>query len=350
LFKTAQAMAIQTLTCQAPVGFLAWKHPEDNITLGSSIVVNESQEACLFENGQLIATLGPGRHLVESGNIPGLEGIISRAFGGSSPIVVQVWFFNKAASFDYKWGSQIQVRDNTHGLLVPLGARGSYALRIADPASFVLQMVGVNTVFTTDEVRNNLLPVVERNLKDYIAEQVTRNNADVFTIASELREISEGIKSSLSSETARFGMELVDFYVQALDVVGDDPAFQAIKQGLAQAATLRVRAAAAADVGNFYQLERSLDALNAAASNEGGAAGALLAGGLGIGMGLGAGQQMGQVVNNSMAVPPAAQTGLQAPPQEDIGAKLQKLKSLLDSGLISENDYNAKKDQLLSAF
>ena len=343
-------MAIQTLTCQAPVGFLTWKHPEDNITLGSSIVVNESQEACLFENGQLIATLGPGRHLVESGNIPGLEGIISRAFGGSSPIVVQVWFFNKAASFDYKWGSQIQVRDNTHGLLVPLGARGSYALRIADPASFVLQMVGVNTVFTTDEVRNNLLPVVERNLKDYIAEQVTRNNADVFTIASELREISEGIKTSLSSETARFGLELVDFYVQALDVVGDDPAFQAIKQGLAQAATLRVRAAAAGDVGNFYQLERSLDALNAAASNEGGAAGALLAGGLGIGMGLGAGQQMGQVVNNSMAVPQAAPTGLQTPPQEDIGAKLQKLKSLLDSGLISENDYNAKKDQLLSAF
>ena len=339
-------MAIQTLTCQAPVGFLTWKHPEDHITLGSQIIVNESQEAVLFENGQLITTLQPGRHLVESGNIPGLEGIISRAFGGNSPIVVQVWFFNKAASFDYKWGTQIQVRDNTHGLLVPLGARGSYALRVADPGSFILQMVGVNTSFTTDEVRRNLLPVVERNLKDYIAEEVTKKNADVFTIASELREISEGIKQTLGGETSRFGLELIDFYVQALDVVGDDPAFQAIKEGLAQAATLRVRAAAAADVGSFYQMERSLDALNLAAANEGGAAGALLAGGLGVGLGLGAGQQMGQVINNSAnmgAQPSGSSTG----DGEDIASKLQKLKGLLDAGLISQEDYDNKKNKLI---
>ena len=116
-------MAVTTLNCQATSDFLAWKHPESVISLGSQIIVNEAQEALLFENGVMLSSLPPGRHMVETGNIPGLEGIIQRAFNNTSPIQVEVWFLNKAASFDYKWGTQLQLRDNEHGLLVPLGAR-----------------------------------------------------------------------------------------------------------------------------------------------------------------------------------------------------------------------------------
>ena len=346
-------MAVTTLNCQATTDFLAWKHPESVISIGSQIIVNEAQEALLFENGVLLSTLPPGRHMVETGNIPGLEGIIQRAFNNTSPIQVEVWFLNKAASFDYKWGTQLQLRDNEHGLLVPLGARGSYALRISDPASFVMQMVLPNTSFKTEEVRRNMLPLVERNLKDYIAEEVVKKQADIFTIASELMEISAGVKQSLTSEMGRFGFELVDFYVQALDVVSDDPSFQAIKEGLAQAATLRVRAKAAADVGNFYQMERSLDALNTAAGNEGGLAGTLLAGGLGLGIGSQAGAQMGQAINNATAIPQQQppQPQAQAPAAssaEDPMARLQKLKTMLDAGLITQEDFDAKKNDILS--
>ena len=54
------------------------------------------------------------------------------------------------------------------------------------------------------------VPLVERNLKDYIAEEVVKRQADVFTIASELMEISAGVKSGLEEEMARFGFELVE--------------------------------------------------------------------------------------------------------------------------------------------
>ena len=370
-----RGMAVTTLNCQATTDFLAWKHPENVISLGSQIIVNEAQEALLFENGVLLSTLPPGRHMVETGNIPGLEGIIQRAFNNTTPILVEVWFLNKAAAFDYKWGTQLQLRDNEHGLLVPLGARGSYALRINDPASFVMQMVLPNTSFKTEEVRRNMLPLVERNLKDYIAEEVVKRQADIFTIASELIEISAGVKQSLTSEMSRFGFELVDFYVQALDVVSDDPSFQAIKEALAQAGTLRVRAKAAGDVGNFYQMERSLDALNTAAGNEGGLAGTLLAGGLGIGIGSQAGLQMGQAINNATAIPNQSQetknhdspasspeertSSQQQPPQtksqsspvsstEDPLARLQKLKTMLDAELITQEDYDMRKNDILS--
>lgn len=336
---------LATIMCQADSNCLAWKYPDDSISLGSQIIVNESQEALLFENGQLITILKPGRYLVESGNIPGLEAILAKAFGGSSPVIVQVWFVNKVASFSYKWGAQVQVRDNTYGLLVPLGARGSYGLRLQDPESFVLQMVGVDTTFTIDQARSRLLPLVERTLKDYIAEQVSEFNADVFVISARLSQISQGIFERLQPEMSRFGLDLVDFYVQGIDVVSDDPAFLAIKEGLAGAAALRVRAAAAADVGTFYQLERSLDALNAAAANEGGPAGALLAGGLGVGIGLGAGQQMGQSISNATTFEEGGSDGILA----DVEPKLRSLKKLLDAGLITSDDYDAKKRSLLDS-
>jgi len=345
-------MPISTLLCSETTDTLAWKHPETVISLGSQVIVNESQEALLFENGQLLTTLQPGRHLVESGNIPGLEGIIRRAFNNSSPIIVEVWFINKAASFDYKWGvGQIQVKDAGYGIIVPLSSYGSYSLRISDPASFILQMVGVNTRFKSVEVKNNLLPLVQRNLKDYIAEEVKQRNADVFTLTSELMEISQGVKASLLNEFARFGLELVDFYISSIDIVSDDPSFEGIKKDLADSAGLRIRAKAASDVGDFYRLERSLDALESAAQNEGGAAGTMLAGGLGLGMGLNVGQQMGQAVSNSATY--NNQTKTQQNPtstvdQDDISAKLTKLKSLFEAELISESDYEEKKDELLN--
>lgn len=337
-------MGIEVIACDVSAGHLAWKYPGNQITLGSQIIVNESQEALLFENGQLISALGPGRHLVQSGNIPGLEGILSRAFGGESPAFVQVWFVNKLATFDYKWGVQIQIRDTAYDLLVPLGARGSYALRLKDPASFILQMVGVSSSFSTEEVRTSFMPLVERTLKDYLASEVVDGGVDIYTLSSKLNSVSLGITRKLSVEVARFGFELVDFYAQAIDVLSDDPAFRSLKEGLAQAATLRIRAAAAADVGSFYQLERSLDALNKAASNEGGPAGALLAGGLGVGLGVGVGQFMGQSVSSQFAL---ANQQSSNPTGPEIAQKLSSLKMLFDSELITADEYDLKKKQIL---
>ena len=54
-----------------------------------------SEEALLFENGQLMHVLEGGRHLVESGNIPGIEGLIRRAAGSNSPMRIDTWFINK---------------------------------------------------------------------------------------------------------------------------------------------------------------------------------------------------------------------------------------------------------------
>ena len=72
-------MAKKTIESKFNQDFIAWRFPKREISIGSQILVNQSEDALLFENGLLCQILDPGRHLVESGNIPGLDGIMRRS-------------------------------------------------------------------------------------------------------------------------------------------------------------------------------------------------------------------------------------------------------------------------------
>jgi membrane protease subunit (stomatin/prohibitin family) len=90
-----------------------------------------------------------------------------------------------------------------------------------------------------------------------------------------------------------------------------------------------------------YQVAQSIPL---AAGNEGGLAGM----GAGLGAGLTVGQVMGQAMGQALnpgAAPAAAAPA--APAQESIEDRLGKLKGLLDKGLISQDDYDATKAELL---
>ena len=338
-------MPISTIQNESNSDYLLWKSPTNTITLGSQIIVHENEEALLFENGQLLKIFESGRHLIESANIPGIEGLISRSFKGGSPIVVEIWFANKIASFDYKWGTRLQIKDNTYGLILPMTSFGSYALKIQDAASLIVQLVGRNQSLSKQELKQKLVPLLVRNLKEQIADTIVDEKADIFTISTELKTISKNVLDSLSEEFNRFGLDLFDFYIESLEVDEKCEEYKKLKSSLGDAASLKLRANAAKDSGNFYQTERSFDALQAAAENESGISGTLLSGGLGLGMGLGAGQQMANTVNQNTN--PNIQNN-QSDNLNNIEEKLLKLKKLFDSGLINEKEYQDKKTQLLS--
>ena len=319
-------MAISTIESNSRQDFIVWRHPNRDIDVGSQILVNESEEALLFENGQLLHILKAGRHLVESGNIPGIDGLIRRSIGNNSPIKIDTWFVSKTVSTDYKWGVQLQAKDTTYQLIVPVGSYGSMLIRVEDPASFVIQVVGKKVSMNKTELKEFLVPNIERSLKDYIAEEIKQGSLDVFSIESILEEASASTKKSIEKSFERFGLKLIDFYIQGIEVIGDNPEYIKIKQSLAEAASLRIRAKAASETKGFYEQERTLDALNKVAEKDSNIAGKLISKGL---RGINIGKQ-----DNNKSV-------------ESIKDKLSSLKDLYDSKLISEAEYEKKKNDLL---
>ena len=311
-------MAIRTVESKSSNDYLIWKYPNREIEVGSQVIVNESEEALLFENGQLIEILDAGRHVIESGNIPGMDGIIRRSIGNNSPIKIDVWFVSKVVSTDYKWGVQLQVKDNTHQLIVPVGSYGSILLRIEDPASLVLQVVGKKKEMSKDELKDFLMPSIERSLKEYIAEKIKEGTLDVFNIETILVEASNKTKDSLEVLFERFGLKVIEFFIQGIEVIGDNPEYKKIKESLADAASLRIRAKAASDTKGFYQEERTLDALNKAAEKD------------------------SDLANNFLNKQTSSKGN-----KKTLKEKLSDLKELLESDLISEKEYNEKRLKLL---
>jgi len=47
-----------------------WKHPCEDFNLGTQLIVHESQEALFYMNGHALDLFGPGKHVLETENIP----------------------------------------------------------------------------------------------------------------------------------------------------------------------------------------------------------------------------------------------------------------------------------------
>ena len=61
----------------------AWHYPKTNLTTYTQLIVAESQEAVLFKDGQMLGKFGPGRHTLDTKNLPLLNRILTMPFGGS---------------------------------------------------------------------------------------------------------------------------------------------------------------------------------------------------------------------------------------------------------------------------
>ena len=68
-----------------------WKHPCEDFNTTTQLIVHESQEAILFLNGQALDLFGPGRHTLETQNIPLLRRVINIPTGGESAFHCEIY-------------------------------------------------------------------------------------------------------------------------------------------------------------------------------------------------------------------------------------------------------------------
>ena len=111
-----------------------WKHPLEDFNSMTQLIVHESQEAIFFMNGQALDTFGPGRHTLETQNIPMLGKILNRSTGDNSSFHCEVYFINQTVQMGLKWGTDSKVRyiEPEYGIPLELGASGELSLRVID--------------------------------------------------------------------------------------------------------------------------------------------------------------------------------------------------------------------------
>ena len=82
----------------------AWKYPDTELGTWTQLIVNESRSH-FVQRWTGIDWFGPGRHTLETANIPLLSKLVNLPFKGKSPFTAEVWFVNKVNTLDVKWGT-----------------------------------------------------------------------------------------------------------------------------------------------------------------------------------------------------------------------------------------------------
>lgn len=341
---------IDLVQCNAPPTICAWKFGSDQLSNWTQLIVNETQEAFLVHGGVYEGPFGAGRHTLTTENIPLLSRLMGLPFGGKTPFIAEVWYVNRISKLDVTWGTPdpIQLVDPRYNLMVPVRAFGQYGLRINDSKKFLLKLVGTQPDFTTDGLSRYFRGAFITRIKTEIAAVILNRGLSVLEIAPHLATLSEQLQAVLSPVMDDYGVELLNFALESVNVPENDPAVASLKQSLAKRADMGI-------LGYDYRQQRSFDVLAAAASNEGSAG---QVAGLGIGVGVGAGiagpmgNLMGQVVQQAapaIAEPQApASAGPKGVTPEDKIRLLRELAALHKDGILSDEEFQAEKHKLLS--
>ena len=210
---------------------LVWKYPKENIVLGSQLIVNESQEALFFKNGQALDIFGPGSTTLQTNNIPLLQKLINLPFGGETPFAAEIYFVNKVSKLDYKWGTQspIPVQDPKYNVLISIGAFGQYGLKVVDSRAFVTGLVGTMPVWDSGKVAEYFRGLLMTKVKDSIAKYVVRKGISIVELSAFLDELSSFAADQIREEFNRFGIELINFFVASINIPDEET--KKIQQG-----------------------------------------------------------------------------------------------------------------------
>ena len=287
---------------EGPADVLAWKHPAEDFNTSSQLIVHESQEAVLFKNGQAMDVFGPGRHTLDTDNIPLLRRMISIPTGGKTPFHCEVYFINKTDILNVLWGTSqpLPIRDPVYNIILPVRANGQFGLHVADSRLLLKKLTGTTRDMTKGSVAELFKGLLMTEVKTLIANLMTARQVSFLEIHSHLHEISQQIREQVTPMYRQYGMEIVNFFVNSISVPGDDPGYIRIRSALAAAKEKELLARgmkAEMDIlGYNYQQKRTFDVLDKAAQNEGAGSGVI-----GAGIGLGLGVNVGGMVGNAMS-------------------------------------------------
>ena len=321
-------------------GTLAWRFPMEGMEIqnGGTLVVRESQMAVFVNEGQVADVFGPGTYKLTTQTLPVLTYLKNWDKLFQSPFKSDVYFFSTRQQIDQKWGTPqpITIRDKDFGA-VRLRAFGNYAYRLTDPKLFHTEISGTRDVYPAADLEGQLRGLVLQNISNAIA----GSGLPFLDLAANQVMFADALAKELQPAFAKIGLQLESMTVQNVSLPEELQKILDQKIGMGMVGN---------DMGKFmqYQTAQAIPKLAEGVGQGGGIAGDA--------MGLGAGVALGQVLAQNLqaglagGAAPVAQAAPAAPvgvKPEEVMATLEKLADLKAKGILTQEEFDAKKAELL---
>lgn len=307
-------------------GQLAWRVPftDNEIQYGAQLTVRDGQVAAFLNEGRLADYFGPGLHTLETANLPILTNLLNWDKAFKSPFKSDVVFFSLREQAGLKWGTTqpITVRDADLG---PLRVRafGSYSVRIEDLEVFATRVLGTLGGLTIA----GLEPQLRSAIQTALATALGGGGIPFLDLAANQQALSDRIKVEVDKAFAEWGLSCLTFFVESVSLPEE------VQRHLDKGSSMR----AIGDLDRYAKFQAA-EALEKAADNDGGIAG--------LGAGIAAAASLGGVMAQGLGAATAPAAGATA--GEDPFVLLEKLHKLLSIGAITQQEFDAKKIELLA--
>jgi len=252
---------------------LVYRFPRYNneIKYGAKLVVREGQSAVFVNQGQLADVFPPGTYALQTRNLPILSTLLGWAYGFESPFKAEVYFVSMRRWTDQKWGTAnpIMLRDPEFGP-VRVRAFGTYAVQVADPATFLRQLLATDPSFETFEITGQLRSLIV----SHFTEAIGKMGVGVLDLAAHYSKIATDAQVKMSDELGNMGLTLPTFLIENISLPPE----------VEQALDTRTKMGVLGDL-NQYTKYQAAEGIGTAAANPGGmgGVGAQLASGLAVG-------------------------------------------------------------------
>lgn len=330
-------------------GLLVYKHPDPTIPNKAQLTVGTDEVALFFKDGQFVGQIGPGRHTLESSNIMFLNRLIDK-FTGGDVFKAEVWFVTTREVAGFKFGGRIgNVEDPKSGLAIETMVHGEYSIQVTDPTQ-VIQFFGQRSWASDEEFVGWFRQLLLKTIRDRIAKLLVHKQLPLLTVTSGAindeveAEVIEGVKGHIGG----YGMRVVRLGNFVVSIKDEDE--QTLKGLYKDSAQLRMAANHAGSLGAYQQFAAGKAMMGAgdAMSHGGGDPNNPMVTGAGLGVGMAMARMMGQAGQSAPASAPApAPAPAAAPAQPTLEERLKKLKALKEAGLLDDQEYAAKRAEIL---
>ena len=323
MFDFLRKQFIDVIEWQEKPGQVAWRVPThgNEIKNGAQLTVREGQIAAFMNEGQVADYFGAGLHSLETANLPILTDLMNWDKGFNSPFKSDVVFISLKEQAGRKWGTPqpVTVRDAEFGA-IRLRAFGTYSFKVADLKLFVEKVLGTTADVWVDTLDTQLRSAIVTA----IATALGGSKIAFLDLAASQQALSDAIKVEVDKAFAQWGLSCLAFFVESISLPDE------VQAHLDKGSSMRVLG----DMAGYTRFQAA-QALDNPASDSGLA---------GIGAGMAAANMLSGAMRNAFGHSAPATDA----PAEDPFALLEKLHKLLTIGAITQEEFDAKKAEILS--
>ena len=289
----------------------------DELRNASKLIIQPGQGCIFTYEGKIEGAFSePGIYNLETDNKPFITTLKKFLNFFESEHKTGLWFYRTAEIVNIRWGTRIPItyNDPVYSFPVNLRAYGNFSIKIVQAAEFFTRIVAAKSVYYAYDLQELLLSRISQPIGQYLANA----KFSYAEVDSNLEKIAADAAEKTVKEFEEFGFTLLDFRIEG--AAFDEETNKRI--GGISDVQADVKAAQLAGVP-FETLQKMM-AMREAAKNEGG--------------------QAAHVITALNMNQPAPQPAASAPSVKD---RLKALKELFDEGLLDEEEYKLKKQELM---